>query len=52
MQEINAIKEELDSFKYSILNNTTPLVNIDDGYNALNLAQMIMDRINASQNNI
>lgn len=52
VQEINAIKEELDSFKYSILNNTTPLVNIDDGYNALNLAQMIMDRINASQNNI
>ncbi len=52
VQEINAIKEELDSFKHSILNNTTPLVNIDDGYNALNLAQMIMDRINASLNNI
>lgn len=52
VQEINAIKEELDSFKQSILTNTTPLVNIDDGYQALNLAQMIMDKINASQNNI
>lgn len=52
VQEINAIKEELNSFNQSILNNTTPLVNIDDGYHALNLAQMIMDRINASLNNI
>ncbi len=52
VKEINAIKEELDSFKQSILNNTTPLVNIDDGYEALNLAQMIMDKINASLNNI
>jgi predicted dehydrogenase len=52
VKEINAIKEELYSFMQSILNNTTPLVNIDDGYNALNLAQMIMDRINASLNNI
>ena len=52
VKEINAIKEELDSFMQSILSNTTPMVNIDDGYEALNLAQMIMNKINASLNNI
>jgi len=48
IKENNAIKEELESFKRSILDNTLPLVTIDDGYEALNLAQMILDKINAS----
>lgn len=43
---INAIVEELKSFKNSILNNTTPTVTIEDGYNALNVAHMIMEEIN------
>jgi len=49
---VNAIKEELDSFKNSILNNTTPLVNIEDGYQALRVAQMVMDKIKSSSNNL
>ena len=49
---INAIKEELDSFKESIVNNTIPLVNIDDGHMALKLAQMVMDKIDSSFNNL
>lgn len=43
---INAIVEELKSFKNSILNNTTPTVTIEDGYNALNVAHMVMEEIN------
>jgi len=52
VKEINAIKEELESFNHSIMSNITPLVTIDDGYEALNLAQMILDKINASFNQI
>jgi len=52
VQKTNAIKDELDSFKISILNNTTPVVSIDDGYQALKVAGMIMDKINTSSNNL
>ncbi len=45
---INAIVEELKSFKSSILQNTTPTVTIEDGYNALNVAHMIMEEINGN----
>lgn len=45
---INAIVEELKSFKESILNNTTPAVTIEDGYNALNIAHMIIEKIGNS----
>ena len=46
---INAIVEELKSFKDSINNNTTPTVTIEDGYNALNVAHMIMDEISNTE---
>ncbi|MCT4637100.1 MAG: Gfo/Idh/MocA family oxidoreductase [Bacteroidales bacterium] len=46
VKEHNAIVEELNSFYNSIINNTTPEVSIDDGYNALNLAKMIMEHMN------
>jgi len=46
---INAIVEELSSFKNSILNDTTPTVTIEDGYNALNVAHMIMEEINGAK---
>jgi len=52
VQPVNAIKEELNSFKDSIINNTIPLVNIEDGYQALKVAQMVMDKINVSFNNL
>ena len=52
VKEINAIVEELRSFKDAILNNTIPPVSIEDGYNALNVAQMILDRIYENTNKI
>lgn len=52
VKEINAIVEELSSFKNSILNNSTPSVSIQDGYGALNVAQMILDKIYANSNKI
>lgn len=44
----NAIKMELDTFADSIINNTTPLVNIDDGYKALDVAYKVIDKMKIS----
>lgn len=41
----NAIKDELESFAKSIKNNTSPIVSLQDGCNALELAYMIMEKI-------
>lgn len=41
----NAIMMELETFLDSIIYNTDPLVSIDDGYNSLELAYQIMDKI-------
>jgi len=49
---VNAIEEELRTFAKAILNNTTPLVTIDDGYQALLVGNMIMDKIMAMSENI
>lgn len=46
----NAIKDELMAFADSIQNNTTPQVSIDDGYKALDVAYMIIEKIKASSN--
>jgi len=43
---INAIKTELESFASAINNNTPPLVSINDGYAALDVAYRIMDKMN------
>ncbi len=43
---VNAIKLELETFYHSIMNNTTPVVSIVDGYNALNVAYQIIDKLN------
>lgn len=43
---VNAIQEELKSFALSIQENTTPIVSLQDGYDALDLAHKIMDKIN------
>jgi predicted dehydrogenase len=45
IKPINAIKTELETFYDSILNNTEPLVTIEDGYNSLDLAYKIMEKI-------
>jgi predicted dehydrogenase len=43
---VNAIKTELESFASAIKNNKTPLVSIEDGYAALDLAYKIMEKMN------
>lgn len=50
VENINAIVEELKSFKSSILTNTNTTVTIEDGYNALNVAHMIIEKIRQSSN--
>lgn len=46
--EINAIKEELNSFHDSIANDTTPLVSLEDGFRALDVAQQILDKLKST----
>ncbi len=46
IQAVNAIKMELETFYHSIINDTTPLVSIVDGHNALNVAYQIIDKLN------
>jgi predicted dehydrogenase len=48
----NAIKTELESFYSAIINNTTPPVTINDGYNALELAHRIIEKINQTATNL
>jgi len=48
IEQVNAIKMELETFADSILNNTRPKVNIDDGYKALKVAYDIIDAIEAN----
>ena len=44
----NAIKDELESFAHAIQTNTNPLVSINDGYQALDIAHKIMGKMNYS----
>ncbi|MEI6764915.1 MAG: Gfo/Idh/MocA family oxidoreductase [Bacteroidota bacterium] len=46
IKQVNAIKTELECFYASIINNSIPSVTIIDGYNALNVAYQIIDRMN------
>lgn len=41
----NAIKEELETFYRAILNDTIPIVPLEDGYNALRVANNIMEKL-------
>jgi predicted dehydrogenase len=43
---VNAIKTELESFAQSIRYDKTPLVSIEDGYAALDIAYRIMEKMN------
>lgn len=43
--QVNAIEMELKSFAHSIIQQSDPLVSIYDGYQALEVAHMIMDKI-------
>ena len=44
----NAIKEELFSFAESIRTNTTPVVTLNDGFNALDVAYKIIAKLNVA----
>ncbi len=45
LDDTNAIKDELINFYDSITNQTTPIVSITDGYNALSVANQILAKI-------
>jgi predicted dehydrogenase len=42
----NAILDELNAFADAIYNNTTPIVTLEDGTEALRMAYMIIDSMN------
>ena len=42
MRQNNAILDELESFADAIQNNTTPVVSLEDGTNALRIAYQII----------
>jgi predicted dehydrogenase len=48
--EINAIKEELRSFAIAINDNSAPKVTIEDGYEALNIAHQILEKLKFAGN--
>lgn len=48
IEESNAIQEELINFYDSIINDLTPIVSIEDGYLALEVAQKIVDKLKGS----
>lgn len=48
IKSINAIQTELTSFAKSIIENTTPDVTINDGYHALKVAYMILEKVENS----
>lgn len=48
IEAVNAIKEELSTFHDAIVNDTEPIVPIEDGLLALDVAQQIMDKLKAS----
>ena len=45
IEQVNAIKMELESFADAILDGSQPVVSIEDGYRALKLAYQIMEDI-------
>ncbi len=46
IESINAIQRELESFAAAIITNTEPPVTIMDGYNALDVAYRIIEKLN------
>lgn len=48
LAESNAIKQELKTFADSINQNTTPIVSLEDGYHALDVAHQILEKLKLS----
>lgn len=49
---LNAIMTELETFHDAIVNDTTPPVTINDGYNALKVAHQIIEKLNMNPSNL
>ncbi len=49
ISETNAIKEELIAFHAAIVNNTVPVVSIEDGFRALEVAHQILEKLKVPQ---
>lgn len=45
LDEVNAIKEELRTFHHAIVNDETPVVSLEDGYKALDVAHQILEKL-------
>ena len=52
IESINAIREELFTFAQAIVEDKAPIVTIEDGYNALKVAQEILDKIESNLSQI
>ena len=52
IEESNAIKEELKAFAFAIQNDSTPLVTLDDGLEALIIAERILNKLNMNLSKI
>jgi predicted dehydrogenase len=50
LEQINAIKEELRTFHEAIINDTVPVVPLEDGFRALDVAQKILDKLKSTGN--
>ncbi|MDD2982607.1 MAG: Gfo/Idh/MocA family oxidoreductase [Crocinitomicaceae bacterium] len=48
IEDVNAIQEELKAFYQCIVDDTTPVVSIEDGFRALEVANQILEKINGS----
>jgi len=52
IKPLNAILTELQTFHDAIVNDTTPAVTINDGYQALDVAHRIMDKLSMNPSNL
>lgn len=52
VEPLNAILTELQTFHDAIANDTTPPVTINDGYNALDVAHRIIDKLSINPSNL
>ena len=50
LEQINAIKEELRTFYEAIVNDTVPVVPLEDGFRALDVAQKILEKLKSTGN--
>jgi predicted dehydrogenase len=48
VRENNAIRDEMESFASAIINNTQPIVSIQDGFGAMQLAHQIIEKLRIS----